>query len=44
MTLCDMLHQGVAKSARNLFPVINESDEFIGVILLDDIREFLFDH
>ena len=43
MTLGDMLHQGVAKSARNLFPVINETDEFIGVILLDDIREFMFD-
>jgi len=43
MTLGDMLHQGVAKSTRNLFPVINENEEFLGVILLDDIREFMFD-
>jgi CIC family chloride channel protein len=43
MTLGEMLHKGVAKSARNLFPVINDSKEFIGVILLDDIREFMFD-
>lgn len=43
MTLGEMLHQGVAKSHRNLFPVTNSSDEFLGVILLDDIREFMFD-
>ena len=43
MTLGDMLHKGVAKSTRNLFPVINEDNEFLGVILLDDIREFMFD-
>ncbi|MGB1307316.1 MAG: chloride channel protein [Oceanihabitans sp.] len=43
MTLGEMLHEGVAKSTRNLFPVINEEDEFLGVILLDDIREFMFD-
>ena len=44
MTLGDMLHKGVAKSKRNLFPVTNDADQFIGVILLDDIREFMFDH
>ena len=43
MTLGDMLHKGVAKSTRNLFPVINDQNEFVGVILLDDIREFMFD-
>ncbi len=43
MTLGDMLHHGVAKSTRNLFPVTNEINEFVGVILLDDIREFMFD-
>ncbi|HLT33849.1 MAG TPA: chloride channel protein [Aquaticitalea sp.] len=43
MTLGDMLHQGVAKSQRNLFPVTNDENEFIGIISLDDIREFMFD-
>jgi CIC family chloride channel protein len=43
MTMGEMLHNGVAKSQRNLFPVTNASDEFLGVILLDDIREFMFD-
>ncbi len=43
MTLGDMLHDGVARSTRNLFPVISDNNEFLGVILLDDIREFMFD-
>jgi CIC family chloride channel protein len=43
MTLGEMLHKGVAKSTRNIFPVTNDTNEFIGVILLDDIREFMFD-
>jgi CIC family chloride channel protein len=43
MTLGEMLHEGVSKSTRNLFPVINKNREFLGIILLDDIREFMFD-
>jgi CIC family chloride channel protein len=43
MTLKDMLHQAVAKSTRNLFPVLNEEKELVGVITLDDIREIMFD-
>ncbi len=43
MTLGEMLHEGVAKSTRNLFPVVNNDKEFLGIILLDDIREFMFD-
>jgi CIC family chloride channel protein len=43
MTMGEMLHNGVAKSQRNLFPVTNSNDEFLGIILLDDIREFMFD-
>lgn len=43
MTMGEMLHHGVAKSQRNLFPVTNSNDEFLGIILLDDIREFMFD-
>ena len=42
MTLGEMLHEGVAKSTRNLFPITNDTGEFIGVILLDDIRDCMF--
>ena len=43
MTFGEMLHEGVSKSARNLFPVTDSENQFLGVILLDDIRELLFD-
>jgi len=43
MTLGEMLKEGVAKSSRNLFPVTDESNAFVGVILLDDIRTVMFD-
>ena len=43
MTLGKMLHEAVAKSARNIFPVIDENDALVGIVLLDDIREFMFD-
>lgn len=43
MTLGEMVKKAVAKSTRNLFPVVNEDDELVGVITLDDIREIMFD-
>ncbi|MCX7551580.1 chloride channel protein [Xanthomarina sp. F2636L] len=43
MSLGDMLHVGVSKSNRNLFPVINENQILVGIILLDDIRNIMFD-
>jgi CIC family chloride channel protein len=43
MSLGTMLHQAVAKSSRNLFPVVDEASNLVGIILLDDIREFMFD-
>ncbi|MFK7781497.1 chloride channel protein [Psychroserpens sp.] len=43
MNLGDMLHQGVAKSSRNLFPVVNEHQQMVGIILLDNIRDVMFD-
>ncbi len=43
MTLGDMLHKSVAKSTRNIFPVIDEKEALVGIVLLDDIREFMFD-
>jgi CIC family chloride channel protein len=43
MSLGDMLHKGVSKSNRNLFPVVNEDKILVGIILLDDIRSIMFD-
>lgn len=43
MTLGEMLHDSVAKSTRNIFPVVDSNKLFLGIILLDDIREFMFD-
>lgn len=43
MTLGEMLHDSVAKSTRNIFPVVDADHLFLGIILLDDIREFMFD-
>ncbi len=42
MNLGDVVHQGVVKSSRNIFPVIDESRNFMGIILLDDIRSIMF--
>jgi len=43
MPLGEMLKKGVAKSQRNLFPVVNQEKELVGILLLDDVREFMFD-
>ncbi len=40
-TLGDLV-QIIAKSTRNIFPVVNARDELIGVIVLDDIRSIMF--
>ncbi|WP_372750883.1 chloride channel protein [Labilibaculum sp.] len=33
----------IAKSKRNIFPVLSEEEFLIGVILLDEVREIMFD-
>lgn len=43
MTLGDVVHKGVIKSSRNLFPVLDENKNFMGILLLDDIRPVMFD-
>lgn len=43
MLLGEMLKKAVATSARNIFPVINNDKEFLGIVLLDDIRPVMFD-
>ncbi len=37
------LIQAISKSEPNLFPVVNERNEMIGVVLLNDIRNIMFD-
>ena len=43
MMLGEILKNAVAKSSRNHFPVVNDNNEFLGVIRLDDIRDIMFD-
>ena len=43
MTLGEMLSSGVAKSSRNLFPVLDKDQQFLGIVLLDDVRSVMFD-
>ena len=33
----------ISKSKRNIFPVIDDKDLFVGVVLLDNIRDIIFD-
>ena len=33
----------ISKSKRNIFPVIEGQDKFCGIVLLDDIRQIMFD-
>jgi len=42
MKLGKMLKTAVTKSKRNIFPVIDSEDKFLGIILLDDIRDIMF--
>jgi len=42
-TLGDLV-KVVSKSKRNIFPVLNEEEELVGIVLLDNIREIMFNH
>ncbi|MDH7448383.1 chloride channel protein [Aquimarina sp. 2201CG14-23] len=42
-TLKHLLSEAVAKSNRNLFPVVDELNTLIGIVTLDDIRDIMFD-
>ena len=37
------LVEAVAQSNRNLFPVVDEENQFLGVVTLNDIRKVMFD-
>ena len=43
MSLGEMLKNGVSKSNRNLFPVTDKDQNFVGILLLDNIRSVMFD-
>jgi chloride channel protein, CIC family len=43
MTLGEVVNNAVAKSTRNHFPVVNEDNEFLGILTLNDIRSIMFD-
>ena len=43
MNLGEMLREVVAKSSRNIFPVVDNENRFLGIVLLDDIRSLMFD-
>lgn len=43
MTLGEIVKEGVVKSTRNIFPVVDKDNNFMGVLLLDDIRPIMFD-
>lgn len=42
-TLGEVVHNAVAKSCRNIFPVVSKHNHLIGVVLLDDIRPVMFE-
>ena len=43
MSLGEIVHKGVIKSSRNIFPVVDDDNNFMGILLLDDIRPVMFD-
>lgn len=42
-TLGQLINNAIVKSNRNIFPVTDKHNKLIGIVLLDDIREFMFD-
>lgn len=43
MSLGEMINHAIIKSNRNIFPVTDKAGKLEGIVLLDDIREFMFD-
>lgn len=42
MSLGDMVHDVIAKSSRNIFPVVDDKNRFMGIVLIDNIRSIMF--
>ena len=43
MTLGEVVTKAVAKSPRNHFPVVNQENQFLGILTINDIRSIMFD-
>jgi CIC family chloride channel protein len=43
MTLGFVVNNAVAKSSRNHFPVVNDDNDFLGILTINDIRSIMFD-
>ncbi|EDM45591.1 putative chloride channel protein [unidentified eubacterium SCB49] len=43
MKLKEILNEAVAKSNRNIYPVVDDENKFLGIILLNDLRKIMFD-
>lgn len=43
MNLGEVVKKAVAKSPRNHFPVVNQENEFLGILTINDIRSIMFD-
>lgn len=42
MTLGEVVKNAVGKSPRNHFPVVNEENDFLGILTINDIRSIMF--
>ena len=42
-TLGEVVQNAVARSSRNIFPVVSPHNHLVGVVLLDDLRQVMFD-
>jgi chloride channel protein, CIC family len=38
------LVNAISKSKRNIFPILDEKDNFMGIVTLDDVRDIMFNH
>jgi len=43
MNLGDIVNKAVIKSTRNHFPIVNDANDFLGILMLDDIRSIMFE-
>lgn len=43
MNLGEIIDKGVKVSSRNIFPVLDDKNNFLGIVLIDDIRPIMFD-
>ena len=44
MSIGDLVHNVISQSKRNIFPVVSNDNELLGIITLDDVRHIMFDY